>query len=211
VNCGRPTVNRNAVPRKFHRIALAASACTLLSACAHLVTISYPPEAVIHPAFNQRFTSWEGERVEVALTPPLRGDAFPYLTNSKQTLVADLIRQRGLRHEYNVPGEGTPLVVFSENPERTPEEKHYPATGIVLGLTAVREHRPGELPLLKVYDALDPSTVRTAHGAHPIAADYTATLAVLLSHGLKVAGSSAEDFHRPDQPRFATGIYLIHP
>ena len=47
--------------------------------------------------------------------------------------------QRGLRHEYNVPGEGTPLVVFSENPARTPEEKRYPATGIVLGLTAVRE------------------------------------------------------------------------
>jgi pimeloyl-ACP methyl ester carboxylesterase len=183
----------------------------LLSGCAHLVNISYPPEAVIHPAFNQRFTSWEGERVEVALTPPLRRDAFPYLANCKQVLVADLIRQRGLRHEYNVPGKGTPLVVFSENPERTPEEKHYPATGIVLGLTAVREDRPGELPLLKVYDTLDPAVVRTAHGPHPIAADYTATLAVLLSHGRKVAGSSAEAFLRPDNPRFATGIYLIHP
>jgi len=95
-----------------------------------------------------------------------------------QVLLANLVRQRGLHHEYEVAGKGTPLVVYSENPARTPEEKRYPATGIVLGLTAVREDRPGELPLLKVYDALDPSTVRTAHGAHPIAADYTATLII---------------------------------
>jgi pimeloyl-ACP methyl ester carboxylesterase len=182
----------------------------LLSGCAHLVNISYPPEAVIHPAFNQRFTSWQGERVEVALTPALGSNAFPYLVNYKQVLVADLIRQRGLRHEYQVAGKGTPLVVLSQNPEHTPEEKHYPTTGIVLGLTAVREDRPGELPLLKVYDTLDPAVVQTAHGPHPIAADYTATLAVLLSHGRKVAGSSAEAFLRPDDPRFATGIYLIH-
>jgi len=52
--------------RKLHRIVLAACVCVLLSACAHLVTISYPPEAVIHPIFNQRFTTWEGERVQVA-------------------------------------------------------------------------------------------------------------------------------------------------
>ena len=41
--------------------------CSLLCGCAHLVRISYPPEAVIHPAFGQRFTTWDGERVSIGL------------------------------------------------------------------------------------------------------------------------------------------------
>ena len=94
----------------------------LLSGCAHLVNISYPPEAVVHPAFNQRFTSWEGEHVEVALTPPLRGDAFPYLANCKQILVADLIRQRGLRHEYNVPGKAHRSSCSARTPSARPKK-----------------------------------------------------------------------------------------
>ena len=49
----------NDIPRKLHRIVLAACVCVLLSACAHLVTICYPPETVIHPTFNQRFTTWK--------------------------------------------------------------------------------------------------------------------------------------------------------
>lgn len=182
----------------------------LLSSCAHLVTISYPPEAVIHPGFNQRFITWEGERVELSLTPSLRGPAFTYLANHDQVLLANTIRQWGLRHEYKVPGEGTPLVVYSKNPERIPQEEHYPSTGIVLGLTAVREERRGSVPLLKLYDVLDSVVVRSARGPHPIAANYTATLAVLLSHGRKIANSAAGAFLRPDNPTFAAGIYLIH-
>ena len=48
-------------------------------------------------------------------------------------------------------------------------------------------------------------------GTHPIAANYTAALAVLYSHAKRVAGSAAGSFLRPDTPRFATGIYMIHP
>jgi hypothetical protein len=59
-----------------------------------------------------------------------------------------------LRHEYKIIGKGTPLVVYSRNPDITPKEKHYPYSGIVLGLTAVKEDRPGQVPLLKLYDAL---------------------------------------------------------
>ena len=36
-------------------------------------------------------------------------------------------------------------------------------------------------------------------------------MAVVYSNGRKVAGSAAASFLRPDHPRFATGIYLIHP
>jgi hypothetical protein len=89
--------------------------------------------------------------------------------------------------------------------------KNYPRSGIVLGVTAVKEDRPGQVPLLKLYDTLDPSVARCARGQNPIAANYTATLAVLLSHSRKVATSSASDFLRPDNPRFVTGVYLIHP
>jgi hypothetical protein len=126
-------------------------------------------------------------------------------------LLADSIRQRGLRNEFKIAGKGTPLVVYAENPKATPEEKHYPASGIALGITAVKEERRGKVPLLKLYDSLDPVVVRSSTGPNPIAANYTATLAVLYSHARSVAGSAAGSFLRPDNPRFATGIYMIHP
>jgi pimeloyl-ACP methyl ester carboxylesterase len=125
-------------------------------------------------------------------------------------LLANAVRQRGLQHEYKIAGKGTPLIVYSKNPVSIPREEHYPSTGIVLGLTAVREERRGSVPLLKLYDVLDPVVVRSARGPHPIAANYTATLAVLLSHGRKIANSAAGAFLRPDNPTFAAGIYLIH-
>jgi hypothetical protein len=170
-----------------------------------------PPEAVIHPGFDQPFCTWKGERVKVVLTPSLLGEPLKYLHNYDQVMPANSIHQRGLRHEYKIAGKGTPLIVYAKNPEISPQEKHYPSFGITLGLTAVKEERPGQVPLLKLYDAFDPSVVRSSYGSHPIAANFTATLAVLNSHARKVAGSAAGSFIRPDNPRFATGIYLIQP
>ena len=184
--------------------------CALLCGCAHLVRISYPPEALIHPAFGQQFTTWDGEVVEVALTPSLRGESLKYLAKYDQVFLANSIRERGLHHEYKIAGKGIPLIVYAKNPGVTLKEKHYPTSGIVLGLTAVKEWRPGQMPILKLYDAFDPAVVKSSHGPHPIAANYTATLAVLYSHARKVAESAAASFLRPDNPRFVTGIYLIH-
>jgi pimeloyl-ACP methyl ester carboxylesterase len=192
-------------------LAWAIILCFLFSSCAHLVNISYAPKAVIRPAFDQPTTDWEGERVQIVLSPSLKEESLKYLTNSPEVFLANSLRQKGLLHEYKIKGEGTPLVVFSRNPESTPQEKHYPSTGIVLGLTAIRENRPGQVPVLKLYDAFDSDVVRSIYGTHPIAANYTATLAVLYSHARKVAGSAAGSFLRPDNPRFATGIYLTHP
>jgi hypothetical protein len=185
--------------------------CILLSGCASLVKISYPPEAVIHPTFDQPYTIWRRERVQVERTPSLHAESFKYLASYDQVLLADSIRQRGLDHEYKTAGKGTPIVVFTKNPENTPEDKHYPTSGIQLGITAVQEERPGRMPVLKLYDSFDPVVVRSATGPDPIAANYTATLAVLYSHARKVAASAAASFLRPDNPRFPTGIYLIHP
>jgi hypothetical protein len=84
----------------------------LFSGCAHLVKISYPPGAVIHPRFDRPFTTWEGQRVQVALTPSLREEALKYLLGYDQVLLADSIRQNGLRHQYRIAGRGTPLVVY---------------------------------------------------------------------------------------------------
>jgi pimeloyl-ACP methyl ester carboxylesterase len=183
----------------------------LLSGCAHLVKISYGPAAIIHPAFDQRTMNWEGERVQIVLTPSLQGETLRYLANNEKVFLANSLRQRGFRHVYKINGQGTPLVVFSRNPESTPKEKHYPPSGIVLGITAVKENRAGQLPILKLYDAFDPSVVRSIYGTRPIAANYTAALAVLYSHSQKVAGSAAGAFLSPDHPRFPTGIYLTHP
>ena len=185
--------------------------CILVSGCAHTVAVSYLAKSQIDPDFTKPEMLWDGEPVQVQWASSLQAESAKYLTKCDQILLADSIHEKGLRHEYKVAGKGTPLVIYNQNPEITPEEKHYPHSGIVLGLTAVKEDRPGRPPLLKLYDPFDPTVVRSAAGPDPIAADYTATLAVLFSHSRKVAGSSFEAFIRPDNPRFATGIYLIHP
>ena len=85
----------------------------LFSGCAHLVKISYPPEAVIHPRFDQLFTTWAGRRVQVLLTSSLREEELKYLLSYDQVVLADSIRQNGLRHEYRLAGRGTPLVIYN--------------------------------------------------------------------------------------------------
>jgi hypothetical protein len=95
--------------------------------------------------------------VQVVLAPSLRGEALTYLRKYDQVLLANLVRQRGLHHEYEAAGKGTPLVVYSNNPVVNSREKHSPRSGIVLGATAVKEDRSGQVPLLKLYDTLDPS------------------------------------------------------
>jgi hypothetical protein len=171
--------------------------------------ISYPPESVFHPTFDKPYTLWNGERVQVDRTTSLRPESFKYVAASDRVFLADSIRQRGLRSEFKIEGIGTPLVVFARNPKTTPQEMYYPSSGIALGITAVKEERCGKVPLLKLYDSFDPIVARSSIGPHPIAADYTATLATLYSHAKKVAGSAAGSFLRPDNPRFATGRRCI--
>src|ERR1700752_1912784 len=187
--------------------------CALFFGCADTsgVRIFYLPSAVIHPEFDQRYTVWNGERVEVNWTPTLREESSKYLTGQPRVLLANRIRQIGLRHEWKMAGKGTPLVVYTKTPEQTPKDHHYPTSGITLGITAVKETRPGQVPLLKLYDSFDPFVVESAAGPDPIAANYTATLAIFYSHAGNVARSSVESFIRPDDARFATGVYLIHP
>src|SRR6202008_584110 len=177
--------------------------CALFFGCADTsgVRIFYLPSAVIHPEFDQRYTVWNGERVEVNWTPTLREESSKYLAGHPRVLLANRVHQIGLRHEYKMAGKGTTLVVYTKNPEQTPEERHYPTSGITLGITAVKEARPGQVPLLKLYDSFDPVVVRSAAGPDPIAANYSATLAVLYSHARKVAGSAFASFMRPDNPR----------
>jgi pimeloyl-ACP methyl ester carboxylesterase len=183
----------------------------LVSGCVETVKISYPAASQIHPEFDRKYTSWNGERVEVNWTPTVKAESSKYLAKPDQVLLANSIREMGLRNEYKIAGTGTPLVVWTKNRRSTPKERHYPSSGIVLGITAVKETRPGQVPLLKLYDSFDPAVVRSSGGPDPIPANYTSTLAVLFSHARKVAGSSLASFIGPDNPRFATGIYLIHP
>jgi len=183
----------------------------LVTGCVETVKTSYPAAAQIHPEFGRTYTSWNGERVEVNWTPTLQSESAKYLANYDNVMLANSIREMGLRNEYKIAGKGTPLVVYTKNRRRTPKEQHYPSSGIVLGITAVKETRAGQVPLLKLYDSFDPAVVRSSVGPDPIAANYTSTLAILFSHARKVAGSSLASFMSPDNPRYATGIYLIHP
>jgi hypothetical protein len=148
------------------------------SGCTHPVKVFVPSGAVIHPRFDQPFTNWAGESVQIELAPSLRGEPLRYLTHYDQVFLADALRESGLRHEYKIAGNGTPLVVYSKNPGITPREKHFPLPGIAFGLTAIKKERPGRVPLLKLYDQFDPLVARSGDGLHPIAASYTAILAV---------------------------------
>jgi hypothetical protein len=56
----------------------------LLSGCVSLVKISYPPEAVIHPTFDQPYTIWRRERVQVEWTPSLHAASSKYLARYDQ-------------------------------------------------------------------------------------------------------------------------------
>jgi hypothetical protein len=88
----------------------------LVPGCAHAVKISYPPESL------------------------------KYLATYNRVLLADSIRQRGLRSDYKIAGKGTPLVVYAKNPETMPEEKHYPPSWYCFGITAVERNVEGKCP-----------------------------------------------------------------
>ena len=198
--------------KRSHRTCLAGLLVyALVTGCAHTVKVSYSSRSETHLELDQPFAVWNGERVQIDWTPSLHTESYKYLVKYDRIWLANSIHERGLRHEYKIAGKGTPLVVYDHNPGSTPQEKHYPSSGIVLGITAVEEQRPGQIPRLKLYDSFDPQVVRSAASHDPIAANYTATLAALYSRSGKVAGSAFSSFIRPDNPRFATGIYLIHP
>jgi hypothetical protein len=127
------------------------------------------------PDFTKPDIIWNGEQVQVGLTPALRAEALKYLSKSYQVLLANSIHVKGLRHDYKIAGKGTPLVIYEKNPESTPEEKQYPNSGIVLGITAVEKTRRGQLPLLKLYDSFDPTGEPILESAAQLREDLQAT------------------------------------
>src|SRR5260370_5183983 len=162
----------------------------LVSGCAHTVKVSYSSRSETDLELEQPFAVWKGERVKIDWTPSLHAESYKYLVKCDRIWLANSIHERGLRHEYKIAGKGTPLVVYDHNPGSTPQEKHYPSSGIVLGITAVEEQRPGQIPLLKLYDSFDPQVARSAASHDPIPANYTATLAALYSRSGTDAGTS---------------------
>ena len=87
----------------------------LVSGCVDTVKISYPAASEIHPEFDRTYTSWNGERVEVNWTHTLQAESAKYLAKYDRVLLANSIREKGLRNEYKIAGKGTPLVVYTKN------------------------------------------------------------------------------------------------
>jgi hypothetical protein len=75
---------------------------------------------------NDQPTSFALTQCLRVLGPSLQGEPLRYLAHYEKVFLADSLRQCGLRHEYKIIGKGTPLIVYSKNPEITPKEKHYP-------------------------------------------------------------------------------------
>src|SRR5260370_2211028 len=169
----------------------------LVTGWADTVKVSYSSRSEAHLELDQPFAVWNGKRVQIDWTPSLHTESYKYLVKCDRIWLANSVHERGLRHEYKIAGKRTPLVAYDHNPGNTPQEKHYPTSGIVLGITAVEEQRPRTIPLLKLYDPFDPQVVRSAASHEPIASNYTATLAVLYSRPGKVAGSAFSSFLIP--------------
>jgi len=108
--------------------------CALVTGCAHTVKVSYSSRSETHLELDQPFAVWNGERVKIDWTPSLHAESYKYLVKCDRIWLANSIHERGLRHEYKIAGKGTPLVVYDHNPGSTPQEKHYPSSGIVLGI-----------------------------------------------------------------------------
>jgi hypothetical protein len=90
--------------------------CMLVSGCAHPVKIFYPPESL------------------------------KYLATYNRVLLADSIRQRGLRSDYKIAGKGTPLVVYAKTRKLCRRKNTIRRASIAFGITAVERNVEGKCP-----------------------------------------------------------------
>jgi hypothetical protein len=108
---------QNPVPHRGRSLlAVFLVSCALVSGCVQTVKISYPSESEIHPEFDRRYTTWEGERVEVNWTPSLRAESSKYLAQYDRVLLANSIHEKGFRHEYKIAGRVRPWLSTRKTP-----------------------------------------------------------------------------------------------
>src|SRR5258708_37459051 len=120
--------------------------CALVTGCAHTVKVSYSSRSKTHLELDLLVAVWNGERVKIDWTPSLHAESYKYLVKCDRIWLANAIHERGLRHEYKIAGKGTPLVVYDHSPGSRAQGGEGGGGGGGVGITAVEEQRPGQIP-----------------------------------------------------------------
>lgn len=130
-----------------------------------------------------------------------------------QIVPAEALKFKGISH-YAPTGWGQPLVGVVTNRGLLPEEAYFPPEGIVRPLTAVLEfpdfRTSNAAPELVLYQPDRQPEVEIAGQLQPLAADYSAAYAVLLSR-TKLKGSGLRAFLNRQAFGREAGIFLMEP
>jgi pimeloyl-ACP methyl ester carboxylesterase len=130
-----------------------------------------------------------------------------------QIVPAEALKFKGISH-YAPTGWGQPLVGVVTNRGLLPEEAYFPPEGIVRSLTAMLDFGVAEsgrsLATLVLYQPDRQPEVEIAGQPQPLAADYSAAYAVLLSR-TKLKGSGLRAFLNRQAFGREAGIFLMEP
>ncbi len=137
-----------------------------------------------------------------------------------QLIPAGDLQITGFFDHHIEPGLGAALVGYRANPDQTPLDDLYPPEGITRPVTAVIRFPDDAGPTLTLYDPRQTKSINLRPDGEaspasrlifPLAADYTASYAELLSraNGLVTLGFAA--MLNPDEAEDRLGIYLLEP
>ena len=155
----------------------------------------------------------EGEMFEARLSPD-----SPYASGYFDRAVSSLSlhEKKGIQPKVR-DGYGAPLVGIREHrPEREEEMRFYPLKGLHVPATLTidgvsRTDQSGTIRVaLSLRDPLQEEVVSVGSRRFPLAADYSAPIAVILNHQSEAA-LGLEDFFKAEQRAHTSGIFLTEP
>lgn len=161
------------------------------------------PEAVVHSVHGRRLHLFKNA-----------ADAECHSEEFESLEPADQLRQTGLRERHVRAGIGLPLIASRPNRGESPLDRHRPAEGIVWPATAVLAADGTGASCRMELRLLDPGhcqTVRICGHTHPLAADFTAPWATLLSRCAEMRRTEYSGVFRPDAGERPPVLQLTEP
>jgi pimeloyl-ACP methyl ester carboxylesterase len=153
-----------------------------------------------------------GENYSVSIA---RGEHLLDPNEFEELILSYELQFKGLTNRHRAFGFSVPFVGFRENHHRQPVERYYSEEGIVRGLSALITFAPGSDKAssdvsLAFYDSRDAENTTVDGVEIPLAADYTAPFAYLLSKLNRNALNAADTFD-PEAALGDTGYSLVEP
>jgi pimeloyl-ACP methyl ester carboxylesterase len=153
-----------------------------------------------------------GEKYSVSIA---RGEHLLDPNEFEELLLSYELQFKGLTNRHRAFGFSVPFVGYRENRQQEPVEKYYSEEGIVRGLSALLTFAPGSDTssrdaVLAFYDSRNAESTTVDGVEIPLAADYTAPFAYLLSKINRNALNAADTFD-PEAALGDTGYSLVEP